>query len=141
MDHSATVRVNKYTNSFVFRVHNTKDTLVKTVRSLRNYYGDHKTLGQHYTFIQCDENGRDPFKVDSRVVRRQYTVANCLRGVFYNSLVKALEDAIIGLNVNFDVNLISNESSDAVNVTLKNYRLKNGLSTRIHSRDMSDAKW
>jgi len=55
---------------------------------LQNYYSDIRTLGKHYT-VSAINNG-NPVKVSGRVLRRHYTITNCMVSAFYKELIRLL---------------------------------------------------
>jgi len=59
---------------------------------LKNYYSDIKMLGKHFTVESYMEAGATPFKIpEGMVLRRHYTIANCMRKPFYNEIVRCLK--------------------------------------------------
>ena len=61
-----------------------------TIQGLQNYYRDMSMLGKHYTVVSMGIRGKDPFKHGQRLVRRHYTIANCMRKKFYDELLRCL---------------------------------------------------
>ena len=95
--------INKSTKSFVF-----KHSEGKKLKDLKTYYPDISTIGKHYTFVSLSDDGVTPYReAEMRVLRRHYTIANCIRKEFYESLVGA-----INKTSNFDGSLVKGEDSD-----------------------------
>lgn len=62
------------------------------------------------------------------MLRRQYAIANCLNKNFYQEVVKAIKSVGIP-NYVFNPQLLSSKQNNEVNLSVKNYNLKNGMST------------
>ena len=115
--------INKSTKSFVFKCQEVYKQDVKT------YYPDISTIGKHYTFVSLGQDGKTPVREHKfRVLRRHYTIANCMRKDFYESLCKAIKSKS---KDDFDMKLIQGEDSDMVTVGIKTYNLTKGLSWRF----------
>jgi hypothetical protein len=109
---------------------------------LQNYYPDIETLGKHYLVSSYGNDGETPHKKNGAISRRHYTISNCLRNKFYKPLVEMLvmnddshQDSRKSLNRSstvFSMDLLNTEEVDSVNLTVKNYRMENGISTKIH---------
>ena len=76
---------NKVTKTLQF---NTVDG--KTKPGLQNYFSSLSVLGQHYHVVSLGNDGVTPFKVGSDVIRRQYTIANCLERNQYKAIIDIL---------------------------------------------------
>lgn len=105
-------------------------------KGLKSYYPDVSTFGLHYTFKSLDENNV-PARVDrSCVLRRHYTIANCMRQDFYNALVNSLDKG-----AQFPKDLCNSRDANVVNVTVKNYQLQHGLSRLLHRPASEQSKY
>ena len=65
---------------------------------------------------------------DFRVVRRQYVIANCLNKKFYSELIKAIK-SVGQADYVFDPELLSTKQSNRINISVKDFQMKKGLST------------
>ena len=54
---------------------------------MSNYYKDLNILGKHYTIVHSGHKGVSPSKYDGVVLRRHYTITNCLRRDFYEEMI------------------------------------------------------
>ena len=126
--------MNEFTKSFVFVENGALHQLaIYQIPGVQNYFSDLGTLGKHYHVVALDQNGK-PITRRFRVVRRHYTIANCMRKEFYEALVNAVlswkEDAS-STETKFDSSLLSTKEVNSINLTIKNYNLKSGLSHRF----------
>lgn len=132
-----------------------KQGLVSDIQGLQNYYRDMTMLGKHYTVVSLGFRGQEPFKHGQRMVRRHYTISNCMRKVFYDELLRCLDSRLeIGSSsaqgevfdqklmestaegiVNMSKDMTMDEQYPQVNITVKNYDIKYGLSQRFFSTD------
>ena len=139
IDPHQTFQVNDFTRSFVFVENGALHQ--PAISGVQNYYSDLGTLGKHYHVVALDQNGK-PITRRFRVVRRHYTIANCMRKEFYEALVNAVrsweEDAPSTEN-KFDSSLLSTKEVNSINLTIKNYNLKSGLSHRFFNDNTAEA--
>lgn len=123
LDDKKTNKVNKTTSSFTFN-----SVTSESHDDLKMYHDDIKMLGKHYTFVPVDDFNAPVREAEGMVLKRHYTIANCMRLDFYTSLVNALTQQSA-----FDAKLLNSESCNSVNVTVKDYSLQQGIS-RYFSR-------
>jgi len=83
---SKTLRVNENTHSLVF-----DSITTKSLVGVQNYYSDLGTLGKHYHVVSLGVDQK-PVTSHGRVLRRHYTIANCMRREFYHKLLTLLPD-------------------------------------------------
>lgn len=105
-------------------------------KEYRNYYPDLSTFGLHYTFKPLDSQGKPLKMTNTTVLRRHYTIANCMRPEFYNSLVSALKE-----EKQFNNSLCASKVTNMVNVTIKNYNLEKGLSRMFFKSPENQSKF
>lgn len=75
-------------------------------------------MGKHYR-ISCPGNA----------TKRYYTISNCMRAEVYNEYLKAIEAKLSGQKVVFNRELVSSSNqSGSLQVTVKSYKMKGGLS-------------
>ena len=75
-------------------------------------------------------------QVEGYGVKRHYTITNCLPSNVHSEYIRAMKEVIDGKDassVSFDQSVLSTEPSDEINVTIKNYNLKGGLSPVLHN--------
>lgn len=87
IDQAKTMRVNESTRSFVF-----DSITTKSLVGVQNYYSDLSTLGKHYHVASLGAN-LQPVTSHGRVLRRHYTIANCMRREFYHQLLTLLPES------------------------------------------------
>lgn len=84
---SKTMRVNEHTHSLVF-----DSITTKNLTGVQNYYTDLSTLGKHYHVVSLGPD-QTPVTSHGRILRRHYTIANCMRREFYHKLLTLLPDS------------------------------------------------
>lgn len=116
------MELNTTTNSFVFKmVEPAKNT------GLKRFHESASMIGKHYTFVPLFDNV--PVRENkNRVLRRHYTIANCMQKDFYKSLVSAVSG-----RGQFDSSLLKHTDTYEVYVGIKNYGLRQGVARRIFS--------
>lgn len=82
-------------------------------------------MGKHYTFVPV-LNGIQIRENKNRVLRRHYTIANCMQKDFYRSLVEAVTN-----KGSFDTSLLDSTDCESVFVGIKTYNLNKGVSKRV----------
>jgi len=83
-------------------------------------------LGKHFTVESYQEGGQSAFKNKGVIVRRHYTIANCMKKEFYEELIRCLEfenasNTINNIESGFNMDLLNAEDQDTINITVKNY--------------------
>ena len=81
-------------------------------------------LGKHYTVAPLQDA-----RVNGATLKRQYTVANCMRPTFYKELVRCLQGQVAADSFRF--HFLNQDPTELIYLTIKNYQVKNGLSKRI----------
>ena len=84
---SKTMRVNEHTHSLVL-----DSITTKNLTGVQNYYADLSTLGKHYHVVSLGPDQK-PVTSHGRVLRRHYTIANCMRREFYHKLLTLLPES------------------------------------------------
>ena len=108
------VEISNSTKSFVFEAHSSSPKLISSISGIKNYYSDISTLGKHFTVVSYGGEGTIAQQVRGRTLRRHFTIANCMRGKFYNELIRILKAenqsfAMEHSNVTFDISLLNSE--------------------------------
>ena len=94
---------------------------------LMRYFDSISMMGKHYTFVPLF-NGVPIRENKNRVLRRHYTIANCMQKDFYHSLLQA-----ITRRGTFDDLLLKQKETGEVYVGVKEYGLRQGVAKRIFS--------
>lgn len=97
---------------------------MKPVPGIQNYYSSIKYIGKHYLVRSLTNNKR-----------RHYTVTNCLQPGVYEEYLALINGSKTEMNSEFFAEKISN----FVTLTIKNYKVPLGLSTKIHNQDVDDS--
>ena len=79
------MRLNSTTRSFTFKMVDT----TKDHTGLMRYFDSISMMGKHYTFVPLF-NGVPIRENKNRVLRRHFTIANCMQKDFYHSLLQAI---------------------------------------------------
>lgn len=115
--HSDTKPYNKTTCCYQFNSENRSDIPI--------HYPELETLGKHFLVRSNGLNGV-PITSKGRILRRHYTITNCMRGSTYQALLDC---------INQEMNAIPDghleKTGGSVACTIKNYNLQNGLSHRF----------
>ena len=82
-------------------------------------------MGKHYTFVPT-ESGKKVRETKNRVLRRHYTIANCMQKDFYKSLINAVTK-----KDKFDNKLLDDSDCQSVHVAVKSYSLEKGVARRM----------
>ena len=109
IDEEESVRLNDLATTFAFKKLEVylgdqaieggqKIHLLGKERPLSNYYKDLSVLGKHYTIVHGGPKGVTPSKYESVVLRRHYTITNCLRREFYDEIIRCLHKALDNSN-------------------------------------------
>lgn len=117
VDHANSYAVTSNTNSFVFK-------FKATVAGIKSFYSDLGMLGKH--FLLCDKT----FREDNKIIHRHYTIANCMRKEFYETIIKAIQDQSEP-NKNAVKQILTTDDKSDLSLTIKNYNVMKGLATRI----------
>ena len=90
IDHNQKVSINKIIKTFAFVTKETKET--SGLPGVQNWYNDLSELGKCFTVSAVGNEGDQPLKNGfmGNVVRRHYTITNCLRKAFYRELIAVL---------------------------------------------------
>ena len=154
IDQGESRNINPSTKSLSFKLtSNQKDTqvgdsgtsLLGKANGLQSYYPELQTLGKHFTFCSHGMTGNELVRNGIKVLKRHYTITNCLREPFYraviqqvmNNLKQTSQQSHGSINEDFEwnPNLLNAEETSTVNVTIKNYKIEQGLSKRIHDKE------
>lgn len=97
IDVNQTVNINGFTKTFAFvaKLLNKDGNFVPTDKGLvgvQNWYGNLSELGKCYTISAHGQNGHTPYKTGAlgNIMKRHYTITNCLRRPFYSELLKVI---------------------------------------------------
>lgn len=91
IDNEQTVNINGFTKTFAFvaKLLNKDGKFVPTEKGIvgiQNWYGNLSELGKCYTIAAFGVDGHTPYKTKTfggNIMRRHYTITNCLRRPFY----------------------------------------------------------
>ena len=99
------------------------------MKGVQNYYSDLSSLGKYYNVVDYGSND-SPVRKGGRVLRRQYAIANCLNKTFYQEIIKAIK-SVGNVDYVFNQQMLSCKHNNEVNLAVKNYNLKNGMSANF----------
>ena len=129
LDDSLSMQINKSTKSFVLKpIISKTEPNEKPNPDLKKYYQDISYLGKHYTFAPL-LNGKNIRENKNRVLRRHYTIANCMQREFYQELIKAVSGG------DFRKELVEGTGTGEVIIAVKNYGLSKGVARRLFTVD------
>jgi hypothetical protein len=117
---SEKIPLNSSTSTITFKA-------VEVVKGVSNYYSDLQMIGRHF-LIRA---------LNNRKLKRHYTIANCMRKEAYEEYVKTIRSASdTGIQEGgFNDSLLTEQDSNLISLSLKNYSAARGLSKFIHNSD------
>jgi len=92
------------------------------VTNLKQWYQDPAMMGRHFLV----------FSVSDPTVKRHYTICSSMNPTFKHELLQMGRSILDEKMLMGDLSQMQTRDSSHVSVTLKNYNMKRGLSTRIH---------
>ena len=127
--HAQTHIINEHTATYTFKLLKQKeDSANDQYLQISPYYRDFEYFGKHY-LIGATKTGQGAdvqTSYTSEIVRRHYTISNCMQKQFYDLLLKAaneyLNDKDPAITLPYDyLDTLSQKKGSEVNMTIKNY--------------------
>jgi hypothetical protein len=92
----------------------------------RKFYEDLSYIGKHYLVW------------NSKGIKRHYTISNCMKKDIYDEYIRVINEAIDDKTTNLTNLEFKDAYLDCLNepefvVTVKNYKMPNGISLNLHS--------
>jgi hypothetical protein len=119
------IKDNQTTDTFCFETLDRSPDL-----KFSKFFEDNSVMGYHYLLSASS----DPFTF------RQYTVCNAMNPEFYTHIFKFVQSIIDGRRIEFNKTLLEDGPQNRLYLTIKNYKTKQGLSTRVHAQKANEGQ-